>query len=216
MLVPVVEVEPGRFGEAESPPGPWTDEQSSAYWRECLAQSGLEHLVPVGRSWHVPLDRVLDVRTLTKLVAAHLDETDREARGLDVSDWAGGYALFDGEEGVLLPQCCGGLADLSEWSLVASYRSTEETMLWVGHPWLMCAFVEPHLQLRETTEYPRPDQILRTVTVGAGALAVAVARAELSIRSLVPEILAVVDDLGFVFADSVARRTLGVDVGASP
>lgn len=48
-LLPVVELTPSRYGAAPHPTtSPWPAEESEAYWRACLGQSGLVGLIP---SW---------------------------------------------------------------------------------------------------------------------------------------------------------------------
>ena len=74
-LVPVIELEPGRFSTQERPlpagsshelPGEW-----DRYWRESLADTGVAGLTPLRPgSWRVPTRQFRDPKTLGMVLAA--------------------------------------------------------------------------------------------------------------------------------------------------
>jgi hypothetical protein len=210
-LVPLVELQPGSFGEVASPPGPWSDEQAYEYWNACLSKSGLGHLVPVTRrSWLVTLDQLLEPSVLRQVLAAHLRELEHDVTDPEVSSLSGGFALFDGPEPLLLPQCCGDLGNLADWHRATSYRESSAETLWVGHPWIEVAYEAPHLRLQETTEYPKPTDVLRSVTVDPYALAGAVLAARAQLTDCLPQIAGCLAELGFSSAVSAAASILGI------
>jgi hypothetical protein len=76
-LVPVADVEPGRFATGQRPlpsgSGRETPDAWHQYWLESLADSGITGLQPLRLgSWHVPVRQLSDSGTLEKLLDATL------------------------------------------------------------------------------------------------------------------------------------------------
>lgn len=209
-LVPVVELEPGRFGKAEGPPGPWSDEQCAQYWTDCLAQADLDHLVPVHpRSWLVALDDLLERRVLRRILRPYLDDLDDMVDGVGCA-FSGGFALYDGAEPLLLPQCCGDLGNLSEWQAVSGLRGRSSARVWIGHPELVATYVAPRLELRQTSE--SDDDVNATiVSVDPYALSSEVERVRARLQNLVSYLAASLPPADFPNAEACAAGMLGLD-----
>ncbi|WP_437774916.1 hypothetical protein [Sorangium sp. So ce1097] len=157
-LVPVVELEPSRFGSAPCPRrGPWTTEESERYWRACLRAGGMVGIDPiVPGSWFVATDALTSQDALIKVLQAHVG--DSVPADDEVGALSGGLALVDGAEVLLLPTCCGDLSDLESWRKAAHALAESPEMLWIGHPWLMAWYAAPMLHIREEREHGIPAQ----------------------------------------------------------
>ncbi|WP_437605226.1 hypothetical protein WMF20_29185 [Sorangium sp. So ce834] len=157
-LMPVVELEPGRFGSAPHPSsGPWTATESDRYWRACLRAGGLVGVDPiVPGSWFVAIDALTSQDALITVLRVHLG--DSVPADDEVGALSGGLALVDDGEVLLLPTCCGDLSDLENWRTAAHRSAESPEMLWIGHPWLMAWHDAPMLHLREEPEGGMPAQ----------------------------------------------------------
>ncbi|XYH92971.1 hypothetical protein ACMHYB_34585 [Sorangium sp. So ce1128] len=157
-LMPVAELEPGRFGSVPHPSsGPWTATESDSYWRACLRAGGLVGVDPiVPGSWFVAIDALTSQDALIKVLHAHLG--DSVPADDEVGPLCGGLALVDGVEVLLLPTCCGDLGDLGNWWTAAHRLAESPEMLWIGHPWLMAWYDAPMLHVREEPEDGIPAQ----------------------------------------------------------
>ncbi|WP_437313235.1 hypothetical protein [Sorangium sp. So ce385] len=157
-LVPVVELEPGRFGSAPHPSsGPWTATESDSYWRACLRGGGLVGVDPiVPGSWFVAIDALTSQDALITVLRAHLG--DSVPADDEVGALSGGLALVDDVEVLLLPTCCGDLGDLEHWRTAAHRSAEAPETLWIGHPWLTAWYDAPMLHLREESEHGIPAQ----------------------------------------------------------
>jgi hypothetical protein len=74
----------------------------------------------------------------------------------EIGPFDGGFALVDVDDTLVLPTCCGDLANLDNWQAATEQRTDSPEMLWIGHPWLETWYHAPMLHLRETTEYDMP------------------------------------------------------------
>ena len=71
----------------------------------------------------------------------------------------GGYILEIDEKFKIYPECCGSIKDIQEWKNISEWEDSQETMLWIGHPWLMVSAInEEYLQFRRTAEYREPPK----------------------------------------------------------
>jgi hypothetical protein len=107
-------------------------------------------------SWLVYADRLTDAEQLCTILRANLSGDELPASLDEVPPLPGGYALLDDDSLLLLPNCCGDLGDIREWSDAATYRETEPRMVWIGHPWLSAWFEAGTLVVREEQEYHQP------------------------------------------------------------
>jgi len=149
-LIPLLKFEPYIFsnGSHELPPYPVSDEDMYAFWVACLADSGIVGLQPITiRSWHVSIDQLTDDWILElfirKYMASLPSEDDSVTETLDPDNNSalnGGYALCTGGDVPITPQCCSSLADISDWKMAAEYRGADNTMVWIGHPWVNVRF----------------------------------------------------------------------------
>ncbi|MGK3990282.1 hypothetical protein WME99_44975 [Sorangium sp. So ce136] len=193
-LMPVVELEPGRFGSVPQPSsGPWTDTESDGYWRACLRAGGLVGADPiVPGSWFVACDALTSQDALIKVLHAHLG--DSVPVDDEVGPLCGGLALVDGVDVLLLPTCCGDLGDIENWRTAAHRLAESPEMLWIGHPWLMAWYDASMLHVREEPEggmpaQPRefvmkPEILQRAVRLAAQALDVFAERVASALRHI--------------------------------
>jgi hypothetical protein len=209
ILVPVVELEPGAYGDVAMPPHPVSDEQIRRHWQDSLAQSKLGHLIAVKtRSWLVDFAQVLNDSEFPTVLKNELDYVELGQSDSDLMHAiAGGYGLFDGDEPVILPQCCCGFGDLNAWRTAAAYHGASPTKVWIGHPQLDLSYAAPNLVLADEDE-PHADRL--HVIVDASALAIAVDHAELLVQSWLPRVTDEVKRLGYHYPAVVARALLGL------
>ena len=130
----------------------------------------------------------------------------------DVSAMSGGLALFDGDQVLVEPQCCGDLSNLFDWRVAAAHRGEDREMLYIGHPWLTVSYRPPTLAIFEEEEYPDtserrvyhldPQELANSVVVAEAELRVFASRISEALRTL-----AVPGD-----RDSVASRMAGLNV----
>jgi hypothetical protein len=143
-LVPVLELEPGRFATRERPlpSGSFREvpQEWDCYWRNALADSGIVGLTALRPgSWHVPTASLTDPALVERVLAAIVRdwggaESLLDPDGKPVLD--GGLALCQADEVLAEPACCVDLGNLSDWRQAAAYRGAGWQMLWIGHPWL--------------------------------------------------------------------------------
>lgn len=208
-LQPVLELEPGSFGSAPSPPGPWDDEQGERYWNSCLAQSGLDNLNPVTPGdWHVALADVTTSSAIRTIALVHLAEEFEPVE--EIPAHCGGFAVIQDTEYLLLPRCCGNLGDLENWQAAIVYREQTPQMLWIGHPWLSIRYADGQIHIREKQEYESPSEP-REFVVSPLTLQHAVAEAEREVRLLLPKWTEVVAAIvGVRSPELTASRILGI------
>lgn len=136
VLLPVIELEAGRFaarehpmptvGEREDPAG-W-----DAWWRHCLEDAGV-HIEPFRTaSNYVTLSTLMACASLGTILARVADD-DADPPD-EVSALDGGFALVVDGAILLEPQCCCDLGNLDAWWKALS-SGEEWQMLWIGHPW---------------------------------------------------------------------------------
>ncbi|MGK3992336.1 hypothetical protein [Sorangium sp. So ce1024] len=208
-LVPVVELEPSRFGSAPYPrQSPWTTEESERYWRTCLRAGGIVGIDPIAPgSWFVTIDALASRDALIKLLRAHLGDSvppDDEVGAL-----GGGLALVDGAEVLLLPTCCGDLSDLENWRTAAHGLAESPEVLWIGHPWLMAWYAAPMLHIREEREQGIPAQP-RELVVKPDVLQRAVDLAERDLDVFSERVASALQQFpGIVDARAIARILVG-------
>jgi hypothetical protein len=216
VLVPVVELMPSQFGSMEEPPLPWSEQRSFEYWRGCLAESGLGHLNPVVMwSWLVRLSDLAEPATMSMFLRIHIQNDEMEG---GPGALLGGLALYNAEEPVFLPRCCGDFSDLGNWQRASEHRSENSAELWIGHPSLELSYQAPHLLVRETSATTQAEDVpgaWGACLVHPGALAAATARARdelryFSSKVIAPQLALMGIDMPETFADALlgfARET---------
>lgn len=163
-LVPVLELEPSAFSTQERPipsgaagerPRDW-----EAYWRACLADSGIKELRSIAPgSWYVSTSEFTtpQLENFLRLVIDEQGGISSLKDAQSTTALSGGFALNAGElSAVIEPTCCGDLADIANWKDAASFQGEEWQMLWIGHPWLSMKFQKPCLLLSEPHESDKP------------------------------------------------------------
>ena len=163
-LVPVIELEPGRFSTQirQSPSSMYREapEEWYQYWSDCLADSGIEGLEPLEKgSWLVRTIN-FDIVNLRKLVESIVLEWG----GIDTASdleckpfLSGGIALLSSACEVLIqPGCCSDLGCIRNWRDASAYRGDEWQMVWSGHPWLSVHYRAPWLVLSGPHESDAP------------------------------------------------------------
>jgi hypothetical protein len=159
-LIPVVEFEPTFFqvNRHEIPDG-FGDEYSQAndcHWKNSLADSGIRGIAPYWQgSWFVEISQLTP-----EIVEILLNK--RYEYGIESTEFsalAGGYILEEGTTSLAIPQCCGSLIDIKDWEYASDWIYKDETMIWIGHPWLMVSSIDSqYLQIRETYENREPEE----------------------------------------------------------
>jgi hypothetical protein len=188
-LVPVVELSPMRYGNADRPAparlGVEVPDQWDRYWLDSMADAGITGLTPLRpASWHVSAAQLTDAVTLEAIIK-HTSEHGEWVEAVADPEWApvlsGGLALCRGAEVLIEPMCCGDLANISDWRKAAMHRGGDWQMLWIGHPWLSVRFEDGWLVISEPHEDDPPVPHLK---VRPEALHLAVTEAEAELEAL--------------------------------
>ncbi|MBW4649244.1 MAG: hypothetical protein KME06_11130 [Kastovskya adunca ATA6-11-RM4] len=131
-----------------------------AYWKNSLADSGIISLEPYAKGlWLVETEELLNHnKAIELMLQKHLIDSKGNIKE-DFSALYGGYILEINETFQIYPECCGSLKDIHEWKDISKWTDSQETMLWIGHPWLMVSAIEEeYLQFRRTAEYGEPPK----------------------------------------------------------
>ncbi len=164
-LLPVLELEPGRFAAREYPlpsgSGLEMPEAWRRYWLDCLTDAGITGLSPLRpASWHVPTRDLIETAILEKI----LNTICRVWGGIEaLSDpdcepvLSGGLALLSGGEVLVEPTCCSDLGNLSNWREAAGYQGLTWQTLWIGHPWLSIRHQYGSLVITEPHDSKPPE-----------------------------------------------------------
>ncbi|MBD1921417.1 hypothetical protein H6F77_09980 [Microcoleus sp. FACHB-831] len=167
-LVPVVEFRPTEY-QTKHHEMPENSKANSlelwdAYWRNSLADSGIITLEPYANgSWLVETEILLNnKKTIELMLIKHLTNFKSgliKSISEEVGALYGGYILEIDEKLKIYPECCGSLKDIQEWKDISEWEDSQETTLWIGHPWLMVSAIdEEYLQFRRTAEYREPPK----------------------------------------------------------
>lgn len=139
-LVPVVAL---RAEDYSSRPTPWDDPaQLEQHWARCLADAGVEGLVPIedealATQRRVPVEQLTSEPVLLAIVRRwlSLDALEQLRTGEHMaSDLDGGYALFAGPVLLLGPRCCAALCTFHDWQEAIASPGDQWQGLWIGHP----------------------------------------------------------------------------------
>jgi hypothetical protein len=159
-LIPVVEFEPGFFksDDRDNPIVSNNDtfEDWSEYWKNSLADSGIMNITPFQEgSWFVEVSQLTP-----EIVEILLNKRYRSSvKSSKFYSLVGGYVLEEETSLLSTPSCCGSLIDIKDWERASDWTDKDETMIWIGHPWLMVGSIDfQHLQIRETYEYNEPEE----------------------------------------------------------
>ena len=212
-LVPVIELEPGRFSTRERPLPPGAGREVPAewdrYWLDSLADSGVTGLSPLRpASWLVTVRQLTSPVTLGRVLSA-LVRSWAGPEGLSNPDGRpvldGGLALCRGGEVLVAPTCCGDLGNLSEWRGAVDYRQPEWKMVWIGHPWVSVRFAAGRLVFSDLHESGPP---VARWAVGPEEFGRAVSAAEAELEDFARRLEPVVASLGGLQAPAMIARHL--------
>lgn len=157
-LLPVVELPPYRFLNHLPVPDPYPRGKAwKKYWCDSLAASGFAPVDPVFEGSNLVSVEQLDA---TSSLDAIVEYEVSKGKG---EDWLplclyGGYVLYDSDELVVEPQCCGRLMDLVDWRAAATEKKLPRGFwIGIGHPGLGVEVVSPGL-LRFWSDGPEDEQ----------------------------------------------------------
>jgi len=179
-LVPVIELEPERYGRSPILPG----------------------------SWLFPLEALKSSALLCQLLQDHFGAGVPTALN-EIGPFSGGFALMEGSEVLLLPTCCGDLGNLNDWQAAVIHKSRSPAILWIGHPWLMVWYQDSMLHLQEEVEsnLPLHPQVF---VIHPAALQQAIHLAVQEIDHFYGLIIPLLHEFsGVIDAQSIARRLVG-------
>jgi hypothetical protein len=66
----------------------------------------------------------------------------------------GGYIIEVSEAVTITHRCCSDLGNIEEWDKAANWIESVETMLWIGHPWLLVSSIDQMLTNYDTIALP--------------------------------------------------------------
>jgi hypothetical protein len=190
-LRPVIELSPGDLGGYDLPAAGHPPEKAlDAHWRRCLEQAGFTDVRPAAPgTWLVLTDDIVSPRAMRHLLRAHLGPAayvGREDAAPSLSALQGGFVLFEGEEPLIVPGCCGDLHNLKEWERAAAYRGPRKLVLKVGHPAVSVRYAEGDLWLSEEPDMEHDVAFSgepTTLRVSGDAFAAAVLRARADVEA---------------------------------
>lgn len=182
-LVPVVELPLPKEAwdmAGQSPPSSW--HKFPVEWEEYRSKVnshsgyGLLESYPIG-SGRYPL-RQLSSSDIARIIELHVtDIPPGESCAL-----FGGYVLAADGEAVLLPQCCGTLADFTSWEALAREEPYSEFFCLEGHPCPKAISDGTHIVIRcedEGEEFEEPAPVEYSIDRLALASAIQGAKSEL-------------------------------------
>jgi hypothetical protein len=214
-LVPVIELEPGKFSARGRPSPSGLDrdlpERWDQYWSDSLADSGIVGVTPLRpASWLVATRQLTNADLLGRILAVVVREwggpeifQDPDCR--PVLD--GGLALLCNNDVLIAPTCCSDLGDRSEWRMAAEYRSREWKTVWIGHPSVSVRFDAERLILSEPHETAAP--VDRWI-VEPGELGQAVSAADAALEEFAQRLVPLVAPMGAIDPVAVARMLAGL------
>lgn len=217
-LLPVLELEPGRYEAREYPtpqvsfaedPAGW-----EAHWKRCLTDAGITTLNSVpGAGWMVSVRDLTDPAVLRKILQVEkLQGAPAPDPSWDADDFrsplVGGFVLRTSGRVLVSPQCCGDLANLQDWGDAARCRESGWKALWIGHPTVSVRYSAPTLEISDYHEPGPPIDKVRA-TVDPGRLAEAVEEAARVLREFKPRLMAALRDLRFPEPETVAEWFVG-------
>jgi hypothetical protein len=164
-LVPVIEFAPYNFQSADrqSPGGDDVPQDWADYWRNSLADAGILDIEPYQfGSWLVEASKLTPevlVKLLQKEEYAIDNRTKIDLEEIGVGALSGGYVLEVSATVHVMPQCCGDIGNIKDWEIASEWTNPEETILWIGHPWLEVRSIdERYIEIRRTSESDKSDE----------------------------------------------------------
>ena len=160
------------------------------YWTDCLADSGILGLSPLGDSNYVPIDQLVEKAALKALICFQstlrkkTPEQFLEPTALKehVDFLSGGYALVLSGQPQIYPSCCGDLGNLSDWKMAAENESSKWMEMWIGHPTISARFREGNMEFSALHE-PSEEPVGVQVTTSRAILRDAITQAESSLNA---------------------------------
>jgi hypothetical protein len=214
-LVPVIELEPGKFSARGRP---WPSglgrdlpEQWDKYWKDSLADSGIVGLTPLRpASWLVTIRQLTNADLLDRILAFVMRdwggrEVFQDPDCKPVLD--GGLALLCNNAVLIAPNCCSDLADRSEWRMATAYRLLEWKMMWIGHPWVSIRFDAERLIFSEPHESTAP---VERWIVEPRELERALRAADAELEEFAQRLVPLVAAMGAIDPVGVARMLAGL------
>jgi hypothetical protein len=216
-LVPVLELEPGRYTNQQYPtpsvsgredPVGWDE-----HWRKSLADAGITTLKTVPEElWKVLLSDVSDPLVIRKIIEVEKlngqARPDNSVHPEHCGTLCGGYILRESGKTLLSPQCCGDLSNIYDWVEAAKFRGVNWSELWIGHPCVSVRYAGGHLELsdyHEPGEPPRAAKFLLDADSLLNAANYAIEKVEVFRTRLLP----VLRMMGFAAPESTASSLVG-------
>lgn len=189
-LVPVVEISPSVVGWQRIGPRPESNfMQNPLQWEQYEARilqiagfNNYRRVLPGSR--FIAVDD-WTLQDLKKLIEAHLRPGDEVVAAADSCALFGGSILFLNGTPVLVPQCCGTLADLYSWQELVQPQFQSGYFCMEGHPCPKAARKGSMLRITCHDEDEQFDQpTLPEFSVEIQALAAAISTAEKTLTIL--------------------------------
>jgi len=215
-LIPVLELEPGRYAKTQypTPQGSGAEDRAgwTAHWKRSLADAGITDLDPFpGTTWMVSLEGISEATLRTIVVVEILEgqaKVDPDTPLDHLHCFSGGYVLRSGSKTLIHPQCCGDLSNLQGWKDAARHLSMDWTQLWIGHPSISVRSVNGVLEL---SDYHEPDEQAKAAvaSVPPDQLLIAAERALGEAQAFKVRLIPILKSLGFDAPDKAAASIVG-------
>jgi hypothetical protein len=159
-LVPVVEVNSQCFQNRKHDRPNHDDEhlqERNVYWRNSLEDAGILEIPPyldLDSCWLVEISKLN-----SEIVRILLDRESEMDYGTmteyhRMMELEGGYILEVFNSVEVLPRCCSDLGTIGGWEEASNWTSSEDMLLWIGHPSLLVSAVDSqYLLIKEEDVY---------------------------------------------------------------
>jgi hypothetical protein len=174
--------------------------------RDWFARLGVS--APAADGIHADVSTIRSDFLLDLLIDSSI-ETSAPEQPTGLYEDAGFVVMVDGAS-VSRPGCCCSFWEaIAEWKRVLDERSTEWSMLWIGHPWQMVRVVGEHIELSVSNE--SNDVSVLAATLPLEAIKEGLAKAEASLGELATIVASRLDQRGLPSHSKYVRVLLGLE-----
>jgi hypothetical protein len=174
--------------------------------RDWFARLGVSAPAPDGI--HADISTIRSDFLLDLLIDSSI-ETSAPEQPTGLYEDAGFVVMVDGAS-VSRPGCCCSFWEaIAEWKRVLDERSTEWSMLWIGHPWQMVRVVGENIEI--TAPSDSSDVSTLATSVPLEAVKEGMARAEASLGELAARVAVRLDQRRLPSDSKYVRLLLGLE-----
>lgn len=202
-LIPVIEIFPHSYTKVEiefpsksleEDPESWNE-----YWKNCQKGTPLELLKPLGNSWFVPLNDIIELnngnnyKVIKRIVEVNFRSIGKDLQLDHISSLEGGYVLQHNDDNIIFPGCCGDLSNIYDWERCLELEGSEWNEIWIGHPTISVKVENDNLLLSKPHE---PSEKANNIALNTNKeeLALAIKDAKINITKFQPYLMEVLKE----------------------